>query len=35
MNSSDQLEGTTDRGQSQIDQPPIDIELEDDMADSK
>lgn len=34
MNSSDQLEGTNIRGQSQNDRPPIDIELEDEMADS-
>lgn len=35
MNSSDQMEGTNVRRQSQNDQPPIDIELEDEMADSK
>lgn len=35
MNSSDQMEGANDRGQSQSDQPQIDIELEDEMADSK
>lgn len=34
MNSSDQMEGSNIRGQSQNDQPPIDIELEDEMADS-
>lgn len=34
MNSSDQMEGTNVRRQSQNDQPPIDIELEDEMADS-
>lgn len=35
MNSSDQIEGTNVRGQSQNNQPQIDIELEDEMADSK
>lgn len=34
MNSSDQMEGTNVRRQSQNDQPAIDIELEDEMADS-
>lgn len=34
MNLSDQLEGANVRGQSRNDQPPIDIELEDEMADS-
>lgn len=34
MNSSGQMEGANIRGQSQSDQPPIDIELEDEMADS-
>lgn len=34
MNLSDQVEGANIRGQSQSDQPPIDIELEDEMADS-
>lgn len=34
MNSSDPLEISSVRGQSQNDQPPIDIELEDEMADS-
>jgi len=34
MNSSDQIEGTIVRRQSQNDQPSLDIELEDDMADS-
>jgi hypothetical protein len=34
MTSSDHLEGSNVRGQSQNDQPPIDIELEDEMADS-
>lgn len=35
LNASDQIEGSNDRGQSQNDQPQIDIELEDEMADSK
>jgi len=34
MNLSDQLEGANVHRQSQSDQPPIDIELEDEMADS-
>jgi len=34
MNLSDQIEGTNVHRQSQNDQPPIDIELEDEMADS-
>lgn len=34
LNSSDQIEGANVRGQSRNDQPPIDIELEDEMADS-
>lgn len=34
MNSPDQMEDSNIRGQSQNDQPPIDIELEDEMADS-
>ncbi|XP_025408185.1 E3 ubiquitin-protein ligase UBR5 isoform X3 [Sipha flava] len=34
MTSSDHLEGSNVRGQSQNDQPPIDIELEDEMADN-
>lgn len=34
MNMSDQIEGTNVHRQSQNDQPPIDIELEDEMADS-
>jgi len=34
MNSSDQVEGANVRGQSRNDQPPIDLELEDEMADS-
>lgn len=35
MNLSDQIEGSNIRRQSQNDQPTIDIELEDEMADSK
>lgn len=35
MNSSDQIEGANVRGQSQNNQPQIDIELEDEMADSE
>jgi len=34
MNLSDQIEGANVHRQSQNDQPPIDIELEDEMADS-
>lgn len=34
-NSSDHIEGSNIRGQSQNDQPAIDIELEDEMVDSK
>ncbi|VVC25628.1 Hypothetical protein CINCED_3A013222 [Cinara cedri] len=34
MNSSDQMEGSNIRRQSQNDQPPIDIELEDEMGDN-
>lgn len=34
MNLSGQMDGRNTRGQSQSDQPAIDIELEDEMADS-
>ncbi|XP_050538326.1 E3 ubiquitin-protein ligase UBR5 isoform X3 [Daktulosphaira vitifoliae] len=34
LSASDQIEGSNDRGQSQNDQPQIDIELEDEMADN-
>ncbi|XP_050433400.1 E3 ubiquitin-protein ligase UBR5 isoform X2 [Adelges cooleyi] len=34
INASDQIENASDRGQSQNDQPQIDIELEDEMADN-
>lgn len=34
MHSSDHIEGSNVRGQSRNNQPPIDIELEDEMADS-